>query len=77
VRAGGIEACMEIEQIKPKKPNFLLIVILFCVTILVVFVLAYFFVDYEGGHLRFRHHTQHPTSQLVLPAASDRVASLV
>ena len=65
---------MEIEQIKPNKPNFLLIVILFCVTILVVFVLAYFFVDFEGGHLNFRHHTQHPTSQLALPAAPNRIA---
>jgi flagellar basal body-associated protein FliL len=65
---------MEIEQIKPNKPNFLLIVILFCVTILVVFVLAYFFVDFEGGHLNFRHHTQHPTSQLALPAAPNRIS---
>ena len=65
---------MEIEQIKPNKPNFLLIVILFFVTILVVFVLAYFFVDFEGGHLNFRHHTQHPTSQLALPAAANRIA---
>jgi hypothetical protein len=65
---------MEIEQVKPNKPNFLLIVILFCVTILVFFVLAYLFLDFEGGHLTFRHHTQHPTSQLVLTATPARLA---
>jgi hypothetical protein len=60
---------MEIEQTRPNKPNFLLIVILFCATILIVFVLAYFFVDFDGGHLTFRHHRAHPTSQLLLPSS--------
>jgi hypothetical protein len=65
---------MEIEQTRPNKPNFLLIVILFCATILVIFVLAYFFVDFEGGHLNFRRHHAHPTSQLILPAATTTAA---
>jgi hypothetical protein len=60
---------MEIEQLPPNKPNFLLILALFGATILVIFVLAYFFVDFDGGHLSFRHHGKHPTSQLVLPQA--------
>jgi hypothetical protein len=64
---------MDIEQVSPKKPNFLLILILFCATILVIFVLAYLFVDLEGGHLTFRHHARHPTSMLVLPRAAERV----
>ena len=59
---------MEIEQIKPNKPNFLLIVGLFCATILVMFVLALLFLTFDGSHLRFRHHTQHPTSHLAPPA---------
>jgi hypothetical protein len=62
---------MEIEQIKPKKPNFLLIVALFCVTILLIFVLAWCFLDFDSGHLGLRHHTQHPTSRLEIPATSE------
>jgi len=58
---------MEIEQILPKKPNFLLILGLFCVTILVIFALALTFLDVEKGHLSLRHHDQHPTSRLVSP----------
>lgn len=60
---------MEIEQLPPKQPNFLLVVILFCVTLLVVFVLAYYFIDFDGKHLTFRHHPAHPTSQRVLPGS--------
>ena len=59
---------MEIEQTSPKQPNFLLVVILFGVTILVVMVLALFFIRFDGKHLTFRHHLRHPTSQLILPA---------
>jgi hypothetical protein len=59
---------MEIEQTRPNGPNFLLIVGLFCVTILVIFVLALLFVHFDGKHLTFRHHSAHPTSQLA-PAA--------
>jgi hypothetical protein len=65
---------MELEQTLPKKPNFLLILGLFCATILVVFALALIFLDVEGGHLTFRHHTAHPTSQLELPNAGHFVA---
>jgi hypothetical protein len=61
---------MEIEQLPPKQPNFLLIVILFCVTLLVVLVLAYLFVSFDGKHLTFGRHHAHPTSQLVLPVHS-------
>jgi hypothetical protein len=60
---------MEIEQLPPKQPNFLLILVLASVTLLLLFVLAYLFVDFDGGHLTFHHHA-HPTSQLVLPANS-------
>jgi hypothetical protein len=58
---------MEIEQLPPKQPSFLLVVILFCVTLLVVFVLAVLFVRFDGKHLTFQHHHAHPTSQLILP----------
>jgi len=64
----GISSTMEIEQISPKQPNFLLVVLLAGLTILVVFAFALFFVHFDGKHLTFRHHPAHPTSQLVLPA---------
>lgn len=66
---------MEIEQLPPEKPKFLLILILACAAILVLFVIAWSFVRFDGGHLGFRHHTAHPTSQLVLPAPA-RTSSL-
>jgi hypothetical protein len=65
-----IEPSMEIEQTLPKKPNFLLILGLFCVTILVIFALALTFLKVDGGHITLRHHAQHPTSQLALPRAT-------
>ena len=58
---------MEIEQHNPEKPNFLLILILFCASILVIFLLAYLFLRFDGKHLSLRHHDAHPTSHLVLP----------
>ena len=57
---------MEIEQISPKKSNFLLVVILFCVALLGIFVLAYLFLSFDGKHLSMRHHSAHPTSRLIL-----------
>ncbi|MGA7159079.1 MAG: hypothetical protein WBY53_19695 [Acidobacteriaceae bacterium] len=59
---------MEIEQRPPEQPNFLMIVILFCVTIVVIFVLAILFIHVHRKHLGFPDHHAHPTSQLVLPA---------
>jgi hypothetical protein len=58
---------MEIEQKLPNGPNFGLIVGLFCATLLIIFVLALFFVHFDGKHLTFRHHNAHPTSQLLVP----------
>jgi hypothetical protein len=73
----GILASMDIEQKYPKQPNFLLIVGLFCVTILVIFVLAYLFVDFDGKHLTFHHRRAHPTSELVMPGRSGAEAHAV
>jgi hypothetical protein len=61
---------MDIEQHAPNGPNFGLIVGLFCATLLILFVLALFFVHFDGKHLTFRHHNAHPNSQLVFPAHS-------
>jgi hypothetical protein len=61
---------MNVEQLPPNKPNFLLILTLFGVTIIVIFVLAWFFLRGDANHLGLRHHPRHPTSQLVLPHTS-------
>jgi len=63
---------MEIEQIAPKKPNFLLVVLLAGAAILVFFALALSFLEIDKGHLSLRHHSAHPTSQLVLPSVAGR-----
>jgi len=57
----------DIEQHAPNEPNFGLIVGLFCATILILFVLAYLFIDFDGKHIHLRHRQAHPTSQLILP----------
>jgi hypothetical protein len=62
---------MEIEQKLPKSPNFGIVVGLFCATLLVFFVLALIFIRFDGKHLTLRHHSRHPTSQLVLPGAGQ------
>jgi hypothetical protein len=55
----------------PKGPNFLLIVILFGVAIILIFIAAYIFLLGGGKHVIPGKHAPHPTSQLVLPAATD------
>jgi hypothetical protein len=67
---------MDIEQVAPNKPNFLLILGLFCGTILVLFVVALLFVRVDAGHLTFRHHSAHPTSYLQLPTSSEAPLSV-
>jgi hypothetical protein len=62
---------MELEQRPPNRPNFLLIVGLFCAAIVVIFILAYFFVAKEGKHL---FHRSPPTVSQRMPtpfASSD------
>jgi hypothetical protein len=66
---------MDINDYPPNKPNFGLIVALFCATLLVVFVLAYFFVRIDGNHLTFKHHSPEPHSLLILPNARQTLSS--
>jgi hypothetical protein len=68
---------MDIEQHAPNGPNFGLIVGLFCGTLLIIFVLAFFFVRFDGKHLTFRHHSAHPTSQLLLPTPNQATPSSI
>ena len=59
---------MQIEQYPPNKPNFLLVVLLACAVLLIFFVLAYFFIDFEGGHIKIRRRHVNPNAWLILPA---------
>jgi hypothetical protein len=63
---------MQIEQIAPKKPNFLLILILFGSSILIIFLLALIFLHFDKRHLGLRHNDAHPSSRLVLPSSIAR-----
>jgi NADH:ubiquinone oxidoreductase subunit 6 (subunit J) len=66
---------MNIEQLPPNKPNFLLILYVFCGALVVIFVFALIFLHWDGKHLTFRHtHTQ-PTSYLSAPALSRTIAA--
>jgi hypothetical protein len=58
----------DIEQVRPNKPNFLLVVLLSGATLVVLFVIAYFVLHWSGSRLVPKHHSKEPTSQLVLPA---------
>ena len=62
---------MEIEQYPPKKPNFLLVVLLAVGVLLLIFVLAYFFVDFEGHHIHIRRQHANPNAMLVMPSAAS------
>ena len=58
---------MEIEQLPPNKPNFLLVVLLAMGVLILLFVLAYFFISFEGNRIHIRHRHANPNAQLVLP----------
>jgi hypothetical protein len=59
---------MDIEQVRPNKPNFGLVVGLSAAVMIVIFLIAYFTLDWDGKRLVPHHHQPHPTSQLVMPA---------
>jgi len=58
---------MNIEQLPPNKPNFGLVVALAMATLLVIFVVAYFTLDWDGKRLVPHHRGSHSTSELVMP----------
>lgn len=62
---------MQVEQLPPNKPKFLLILILFCASILVIFLLAWIFLHFNSSNLRLRHQVHEPHSQLIMPAPAS------
>ena len=63
----GISTLMQIEEKAPNKPNFPLIVVLFGVTIAIIFVVVLFALHWDGHHFVRHHEAKHATSQLRLP----------
>jgi len=57
---------MKLEEYPPNQPSFLTVVLLFAAALVVIFILAIFFLHLDRGKL-FRHNRPHPTSQLILP----------
>jgi|HubBroStandDraft_5_1064220.scaffolds.fasta_scaffold199020_2 hypothetical protein len=58
---------IQVEQLPPNQPSFLTVVLLFAAALIVIFILAIFVLHLDRGRL-FGRHTQHPTSQLILPS---------
>ena len=59
---------LQLEQLPPNKPSFLLVVILFAAALIIIFIVAIFVLHLDRGRL-FSHHPKHPTSRLILPSA--------
>ena len=57
---------IQLEQLPPNQPSFLTVVLLFAGALIVIFILAIFFLHLDRGKL-FRRNRSHPTSQLILP----------
>jgi len=68
---------MDIEQLPPNKPNFLLIVLMSVGVLLLLFVVAYFTVRWDGQHLTFRHHSAEPHSQVIMPREAGSLPGLL
>ena len=60
---------LQLEQVRPNKPNFLLVVLLSAGLLTLLFILAIFFLHLDASKL-FKRHPKEPTSQLVLPSPS-------
>lgn len=59
--------------VPPNKPNFKLILVVFCVGIFLVLVLAYFVLPGLVGHKTPVNPDYHPTSQIVMPLSGRDV----
>jgi hypothetical protein len=60
---------MDIEQLPPRKPNFLLIVYLFVATIILIFILALIFMHWDAKHIHIlKDHAALVASPTLLPA---------
>lgn len=62
---------MRLEQEPPNRPSFLTVVLLSGAAIIVIFLIAYFVLDWSNSGIVPKRHFKHPNSQLILQAPSD------
>ena len=67
---------IQLEQLPPNQPSFLTVVLLFAAALIVIFIVAIFFLHLDRNKL-FRHLRHHPTSQLVLPSPPSASLALL
>ena len=67
---------IEIEQHPPNKPSFLKVVLLSGAAIIVIFVIAYFVLEWSNSGIVPKHHYKSPTSQLIEPAPLPGIGPL-
>lgn len=61
---------LRLEQQPPNKPSFLLVVLLSGAAVIVIFLIAYFVLDWSNSSIVPKRHYKNPTSQLVLSTRS-------
>lgn len=65
---------MELEQIKPNKPNFALVGLLFALALIAIFVAAAVIVTWRAHNRNKTPFTKHPVSQLAEPLHRQTLA---
>ncbi len=66
-RSRGILDRMQIEDVKPSKPNFGVVVVMFAATILVIAIAAVAIVTWRAHQATKTPYTKHPLSRLAMP----------
>lgn len=72
----GILERMQIEQEKPNKPKFAVVVVLFAATILVVIIAAIAVLIWRGKEATKAPFTKHPVSMLSTPDRNPGAAAI-
>jgi predicted RND superfamily exporter protein len=63
---------MDLEQVRPNKPNFALIGVLSCVAIVVIFLAVLLVLHIESRHMTQKQPPSNPNAMLRLSSASVR-----
>lgn len=66
---------MQLEQVKPNKPSFGLVVALSAVALIIIFVGAWLILEWSGHQKKKPPFTKHPVSQLALPFHAQNIAA--
>jgi hypothetical protein len=68
---------MKLEQYPPNRPNFLVVVLLAAVALLILFIVAIFFLHIRGNRLLRHPYRQTPTSQIAPTPETRTLTALV